>query len=612
MTIRARLADFTSSPHAAHGSVHYLKSLLSPGCPLFRRGTSPDVGHIGLTVVLMLYASVALGAAQQIDASDRHECAGLEPYQKELYSEEELKRKREAIRELAEILNKRSSPIPLEARQADADDILKKLDNQNTPRFEDPASYYILMSRVAGIEAARVNLRLPLERRPCIGTLPVETVNAAALRIPNDPTPYIVVNRLLFDFVHEMTKLALITLEPSRADGAPLTMSWGPEAYKRQLERHPDLPGRLARLVLYYLGGPMTPAMFLPPEYDILLGAADKGAELFAIAHEYAHLIHGDIDADRTMNLHLLSAHPMSGTPLQTYTHDWLNEIDADVTGIRLTEQALDIEHTQQPRTGWTVSTEFSRRSPLLFLRYADIAREAIAIRRNGKLPESNDSLAKQQIDALTDAMLSRGKEVIVPGSGNDNHPPAPVRMALLKKNIRGWDGAASTAANVDENAFVGLADALDAGILRLWDDSRSLLLPTPAAPAMVLATPGDLVHLELRVAKAPKSSDPTPRGVTLVFGSLAKDCRLPVLSRIRFLAEGDFNIDRPGARLFQEKDVDGCVEAVAAILPLDVAVALTGARSLSIEFDGRQIALSNQQLEEFRLAVVRVTLSEP
>ena len=284
------------------------------------------------------------------------------------------------------------------------------------------------------------------------------------------------------------------------------------------------------------------------------------------------------------------------------------------MTALKLTEQALDSRHKSEPRSPLSILTEFSRRAPLLFLRYADIVQEALDIKLNGQLPGRNDDLTRRQIDALTRARNARGEEIAVPGA-SELHPPAPVRIAILRDNIKGWGGLASVQPNVDENAFARLPEALDEGIQRLWRESRPLLLVSPTAsttstpPADVqisLTGPDDPVTLTL-VVRARTGPPPAYRpDVALIFVNQAEQCGVPEVSTVRLTTKDGMAVSRPAPRVSQDKSAGLCTEGVGALLRLSEAAMLATASSMTIEFAGREFSLSAAQLEDFRRGLGR------
>jgi hypothetical protein len=569
-------------------------------------------------VSLLVAASVCWGrtaSSAQATASQPHrDCAGLEPYQRETYHVD-VRQWREMAISTAKAMDSRVPVI--KDRPLPPFDVsrLDRMIAATPSEFEDPGSYELLSRLVDDVDKARSTLNFTLATRPCFGTLPIPTVNARVARVGTEARPYIVVNRSLFSFVHEMTKLALLTVEFARAaPPAAMTISFGPDAYERQLSRYPEIRDRMADLVSEYLGGPRAQSLILGVEYDTLLLGADEGAELFAVAHEYAHLILNHLATSKLAELRLLTdpSHPTTAGP-QSHVHTWLQETDADVTAMKLTEEALDLRHAREGATPLNVLTEFSRRAPLLFLRYSDIVQEALDIKLNGQLPSRNDELTTKQIDALKRARRSRGDEIAVPGVGGDAHPPAPVRVAILRDSVKGWEGLSGVQQNVNEHAFERLAERLDEGIQRLWRESRPLLLestqtsttgPWPDPVTIVLTGPAEPNTLTLVVGLHVEQPGTTRPGVTVMFVNQGKQCAVPGASTVRFTSRDGFTVARPAGRLSQEKDADLCTEGVAAILRHSEAAMLATASSMTIEFAGRQISLSPAQLEDFRLGL--------
>jgi hypothetical protein len=545
-------------------------------------------------------------------AGKRRECSGLEEYQRATYRIDHQQWRARALQAVS-MLDGRPSLVAGGRTQATP---AKEFDDMiaSTPsEFEDPGTFHLLSSLARDIDKARAKLAIPRVGTPCLGTLPIQTVNARAARVAGDARPYIVVNRSLFPFMHEMTKLALLTVEFSRAEPpAAATMSFGSDAYERQLSRYPEIRERMVDLVSEFLGGPQAPALVLGREYDPLLGAADQGAELFVVAHEYAHLIHNHLENGKLVGLQFLA--DTSGTTAgpPAYVHSWLQEIEADTTALKLTEKALDLRHSEAPRTGISISTEFSRRAPQLFLRYTDIVREALDIKLNRLRPAPQPEFVSRQVDALKAAQKSKGDSVVVPGVDLDTHPPGGVRVALLRENVKGWEGLQSVIRDVDENAFLRLADALDQGIQRLWRESRLLLLDSPGdshaianTPVMIPLTGGSDVDTVVLALEVPGPSPSTHRlDANAIFVSQGKECSVPSVSVVRFIAQDGITIVRPAARLNQTQERDTCTEGVAVILRESEARLLGRSTTMTIEFTGHQTTLSAAQLEDFRRGI--------
>jgi hypothetical protein len=175
-------------------------------------------------------------------------------------------------------------------------------------RFEDPVTYHHLATAVDAIERALERLGLNLGSHPLVGTLPLPCVEP----VTADVHPAADGHLVLFEsqFVPFGLLLATTVGDQLGAPGAPRRFSDLLQAYAVS-----GRPGAIGVL-------PGDPG----PGTATALGSAML---LFAVAHEYAHVVLGHLHRARRRSDLLPRA-----TPSMTWSRT--DELDADMVGIRL------------------------------------------------------------------------------------------------------------------------------------------------------------------------------------------------------------------------------------------------------------------------------------
>jgi hypothetical protein len=323
-------------------------------------------------------------------------------------------------------------------------------------RYESPFSHLLLTDLIDDIRKIQ---KKQLLKEPKFGTLPINSVNAEMLRIPGSQDPLIIIHSGLFNFVYEMTKLVLLTVDVKEnlADHS-IAVDFTEEAFRRSLRRYPDLPHRLMKIVGEFLGfGTYTPGLG-PTEYDYLLAEMVGGMELFVIAHEIGHIMgdHKPVAEELDQNINA-----------QRLLHSWNQEIEADTFGWHLATLVAMQHASAGPDNFDTAMAAYRMVAPVLFLRYAYIIDEVQSIAGTGsRLPPIDENEIAQLLQAESQGNMS--PDIMKLKGLNTSHPPALFRRKTLALVTQ--QSAPSKLANPNLRQYIDLGLALDRNMNALFN----------------------------------------------------------------------------------------------------------------------------------------------
>jgi hypothetical protein len=232
---------------------------------------------------------------------------------------------------------------------------------------------------------------------PVIGTLPTGQVNAASIFIPGYRTKIIAFASGLFTFALLISKVIAAVI--GREQEIDLTAS-ARDADIQFMDAHPEVLVKFQDLLdAYMFRGSIIEAAPYTLDGPPLNMAAHllKGAELFLLAHEYAHLVLGHLAGGKTIE-DPLSPEGMNAT---LWVPDPELELSADRVGFVTTLPILIRQGT--PRVLCACGAD-------MFLTFYDIIERAIVVLRTG--------------------------EARFPSSAT-THPLASTRRAALREQLR-------------------------------------------------------------------------------------------------------------------------------------------------------------------------------
>ncbi|GAA4010752.1 hypothetical protein GCM10022247_36250 [Allokutzneria multivorans] len=273
-------------------------------------------------------------------------------------------------------------------------------------------------------------------RRPVIGHLHTGQLNATSMRVPGDAGGYLVLFEDQMTLFASLISDAVGSVIPSgRMDaGGLFTYRLDrSELADRALADTSMIANFMSIIATYAAEGRFNSikATALTSNVGLML---QLSLMTFVIAHEYAHVIHGHLDAPATPKgvLH--------GTDAETLAYSWRQEIQADHTGMILAVHA-GIEHAKRD-----IASSFL--GICLFFDVLDLMDRAVS------LLETGDEEARKL----------------------GSHPPPHVRKELLRGQMSRTFG---TARGVPERVAIALesANVQSALINAMWEPTRGFLL---------------------------------------------------------------------------------------------------------------------------------------
>lgn len=229
------------------------------------------------------------------------------------------------------------------AADAAARDAMNRALSSRPTRFEDPFSYSLLVSLADQVEATAQKLGLSLPTRPIFGTLPLGQFNAVAMRLGDPPEYVIAFHRGAIGFVTLLSKAIGASFPPAGSRTADKT-SFITEA--RAVEAHLDRNSRAVHRFRQFLdayvlkGHPhAAPPYLLEEPFASISALLAKSANLFILGHEYAHLIHGHLDANA------VARRVLNGVDVDVVRRRWEQELEADLLGMKLAVSAMTLTH---------------------------------------------------------------------------------------------------------------------------------------------------------------------------------------------------------------------------------------------------------------------------
>jgi hypothetical protein len=289
--------------------------------------------------------------------------------------------------------------------------------------YEDPFTYPMMTAYAEDIEGALARaFSIRFKTRPLMGTLPLGRANAAAIRVPFIHQFIVVFHHGLFAFVNLLAKVVAAAI-PSDGSTEPATFRYEIEEIDERMRHDSVILERFTDALTSYLldGRPRTRGQYVLAQpnrtwCDILV----QSAELFALGHEYSHIIRGHLDQVETF----------PGSPLAEIPLSHAQEFEADQLGAILATAAM--RKRRYDFTFGYCGTDF-------FCTAMDIVMRALSVLQNG-----------------TEDIYQ-----------SETHPPWLIRRSLLRLSIPHWVGG--------ERARIPLylATSIDHILTTLWGAAR-------------------------------------------------------------------------------------------------------------------------------------------
>lgn len=315
--------------------------------------------------------------------------------------------------------------------------VIRELHQPLPTRYEDPTAFIVLRKQMSAIAQAASRLHLP-QVAPRFGTLPTNTIQGQTIEVPKTKDKIVLLNTQLFNACFILSKPVVQLMRIDSGGG----YYYGPDYAVAQIKAHPELRQQWLQFILEYVGK-STPVKkyrfdlrYAPVQTTLVLAM-----ELFAVAHEYGHVIknHNAIDTGELKT-------PWGSLDTNVLRRSWRQELEADDVGTTIMLKAEDDD--QNPLHQTFLGLE--ERAPLLFFKYADMLENSSYVLSHGTVRPQLTNDQKRLVDQVSKEWLaerkskSRSKSITDanPQSGLDlgdfgDHPPAQLRRSLLLSRIR-------------------------------------------------------------------------------------------------------------------------------------------------------------------------------
>lgn len=364
-----------------------------------------------------------------------------------------------------------------------ADDLCERV----STRYEAPGVHYLLSGLYREVASVAGPLNLGLTTEPALGSLPIRSVNAQITN-PTSGGRIIVFNLRFLEFVHEMTKVAALAL-PIEENGDLLAFDTTEAGFRRRIRENPELRVHFARTVLTFLEEDRRPAIEPPTHIQPILVTFDRGVELFAMGHEYAHAAHGHIQEASSLELEgfagaaIPDAAPRPAPSPDAVVGRWIDEVEADVTGARLVRALAARGETDPARhpldPAFIAAPDFYVGARLVL----EDARSILTARR----PLAPPSAAEQAAGAALVACLGQpgcDPRVALQPFGDrlrgavGDHPHPSVRREVLHSVLQ------PSATSSSNDFALAIANGVTRNLDRLWAMVRPAFLQTAGVSA--------------------------------------------------------------------------------------------------------------------------------
>jgi len=208
--------------------------------------------------------------------------------------------------------------------------------------YEDPTWYRTMLELSQKIEQAAEEAGMPIPHRPVLGTLPTGQINAMTIRVPGSNDFLILFEWQLFLFALLLSKAVCRAL-PFAKDDKGLSFSTNMKDVQQRVDADPSVVGRFAEVVIAYAvtGLPSrAPQYFAEAEYNVLANQLLNSVELFAMGHEYGHVISGHLSGETNGTTPQISG----AEDAEELDYSWMQEHEADLVGASLMMRSLSSE----------------------------------------------------------------------------------------------------------------------------------------------------------------------------------------------------------------------------------------------------------------------------
>lgn len=252
-----------------------------------------------------------------------------------------------ATRAIDELVKARTtgSRDPDEVRDQIKAALVESLAIELPTRFENPYFYALLQSDLRAIDGhARDEMkivggrgRVQFDSLPLFGTLPTGELDAFTAKVPESSEFVVVVNESLFVLLNLASKVVAQAMPESMLEGGGIALPFSSkEVVERIAGSAPEVRLRFVDVLdaTVRRGNPSAAAVYAIPEpWAHTAAELRQAAELFAVAHEYAHILLGHLELPCRKAALGTSGADGDVVDIDLVVRSWQQEYDADCLG---------------------------------------------------------------------------------------------------------------------------------------------------------------------------------------------------------------------------------------------------------------------------------------
>jgi hypothetical protein len=415
----------------------------------------------------------------------------------------------EDIKRVGEEIDKRKDSLGTsrtdnQSYSSASNDIIKQLRELQLPTcYENPLTYYLLMNYKKQLDVAKSDLAYENTDEINLATLPTVDINAHTYPAFGGKGNVLAFNVQLFMFDYQITKTLMSTIQ-LRQSGENISVDVGVNSAIESLKRDHNINIDFSVALLEFLGLTTPSTRPLDQAYDPILITFTQGMELFAVAHEYGHVLKRHVSPTVALPLGLMAnGQPLVGRDVLTYARSWKQELEADQVGISLVMQALRTSSKQDDASAlrWL----YSAKGSLFFFRCLDIVDQAKYILTHEQAAATPTFADRVFLRDFADGKTSPEEDAAHKELTIGDYPPAWLRLERVEQTIE--DQIAAQPPSPESADFSEIADALIGDAPIVW---RAVAPRLPAVIDVVrLQNAGHLTDVELTKAKARASVIP-------------------------------------------------------------------------------------------------------
>lgn len=331
--------------------------------------------------------------------------------------------------------------------------------------YENPLIYYLLMNYKGQIDKAKSALSYINNDEINLGTLPTADINAHTYPANGGLANILAFNVQLFMFDYQLTKMLIPTVNLRQSNGG-INIGVNSASAIDALKHDPNLSINFTMALLEFLGLTTPSTRALDQAYDPLIIHFTEGMELFAVAHEYGHVLkkHSSPIIATPLGLNA-NGQPIGGRTVLAYARSWKQELEADQVGIALVLQALSTyaKDDDASRLSWL----YSVKGALFFFRCLDIVDQARYIMEHGVKPPVPSFADRVFLRAFADGKTSSEENDAHKELTIGSYPPAWLRLERVEQAIE--ERISAQPPSADSRDFSEIADALIGNAPIVW-----------------------------------------------------------------------------------------------------------------------------------------------